>query len=238
MQKVLSLYGFGSRRGCDDLIAAGRVKVNGQEAVLGQRIDPSVDRVEVDGTPILGASDHVYLVLNKPVGVVTTAVDTHGRPVVIDLVPSDPRVFSVGRLDMDTSGLLLMTNDGEFANRLTHPRYGVPKTYIATVNTEAGPRHVSALKKGVELEDGVALAEDIRVTNSSGRTLVELTVREGRNRLVRRLLHKVGLPVKELTRTAVGPLKLTGLAPGEWRNLTFDEIQALLTVAGADGPLN
>lgn len=212
--------------------------VNGEIAVLGQRIDPTTDRVEVDGNPILAASDHVYLALNKPTGVVTTASDPQGRPVVIDLVPNDPRVFAVGRLDMDTSGLLLMTNDGEFANLITHPKFGVPKTYVATVGTEAGPRHVSALKKGVELDDGMAKAEDIRITNSAGRTLVELTVREGRKRLVRRLLHKVGLPVKELTRVSVGPVSLSGLELGQWRALTADEIQGLLAVAGSGSPLN
>jgi len=233
LQKVLARAGFGSRRACEELIASGRVTVNGVEAELGSRADPDTDDIRVDGAPVRAGADLVYYALHKPTGVVTTASDPQGRPTVLALVPAEPRVFPVGRLDMDTSGLLLLTNDGGFANRLTHPRYGVTKTYVATVRGSAGPRHVARLTAGVELEDGPAAATDVRVTAApSGRSVVVLTVAEGRNRLVRRLLDAVGLPVVELVRTSIGGIDLTGLAPGEVRPLDPRDVHALLSAAG------
>lgn len=229
LQKVLARAGFGSRRACEDLVRAARIRVNGEVASLGMRIDPAADVVEIDGVPVGVLPDLTYIALNKPVGVLSAAKDARGRPTVLDLVPSEPRVFPVGRLDRDTSGLLLLTNDGDFANRVAHPRYEVPKTYVAEVRGHLPPRAVASLRRGVELEDGVARASDVRVrAKGSGRALVELTVHEGRNRLVRRMLAAVGAPVASLTRTAIGPIRLGRLKPGAWRRVRREEIVDLL----------
>jgi 23S rRNA pseudouridine2605 synthase len=229
LQKVLARAGFGSRRACEELIERGRVRVNGVPAALGSRVDAARDVVELDGVRVQVADDFVYIALHKPAGVVTTARDPQGRPTVLDLVPRHPRVFPVGRLDRDTSGLLLLTNDGDFALRMTHPRYGVAKTYVAEVEGEAGRKHVAKLRKGVRLEDGVAHADDVRITGTHrGRGIVEIVVREGRKRLVRRLLAAVGLPVVTLTRSALGPLRLGRLKPGAHRELTRAEVLELL----------
>lgn len=229
LQKVLARAGFGSRRGCEELIAAGRVRVNGEVATLGMRVDPAIDSIEIEGVRVNVQPDLVYLALNKPVGVLTTVADPRRRPTVMDLVPPEPRVFPVGRLDRDTGGLLLLTNDGEFANRIAHPRYEVPKTYVAEVTGKFPASAVSRLERGVELEDGPARASGVRVrARGRGRTLVELTVREGRNRLVRRLFDAVGTPVTSLTRTAVGPIHLGRLRPGTYRRLRSPEVLELL----------
>jgi 23S rRNA pseudouridine2605 synthase len=228
LQKVLARAGVGSRRACDDLIKAGRVTVNGRTAELGTRIDAERDGVTVDGVPVRLAADLVYLALHKPAGVLTSARDTRGRPTVAELVPGEPRVFPVGRLDMDTTGLLLLTNDGEFANHVAHPRYEVPKTYVAEVRGDVRRAVGRRLRAGVVLEDGPARAESVRVRAvSNKRALVELVVREGRNRLVRRMLEAVDLDVDSLVRTAVGPVRLGRLKPGDWRKLTRAEVQAL-----------
>lgn len=228
LQKVLARAGVGSRRACDELIAAGRVRVNGRVAEPGVRVDPTVDVVELDGVPVSLGADLVHLALHKPTGVLTAATDARGRPTVSELVPAHPRIFPVGRLDLDTSGLLLMTNDGAFAERIAHPRYGVPKTYVAEVVGRVSKGIQDRLAAGVELDDGPAHAEGVRVRTTKGdRAVVELVVREGRNRLVRRLLAAVGLEVVSLTRTAIGPVRLEGIAPGRWRALEADEILAL-----------
>jgi 23S rRNA pseudouridine2605 synthase len=233
LQKVLARAGVGSRRACDELIRAGRVTVNGHTAELGTRIVADRDRVEVDGVPVRLGPDLVYLALHKPPGVLTTARDTRGRRTVADLVPAEPRVFSVGRLDMDSTGLLLMTNDGEFANRVAHPRFGVAKTYVAEVRGNIGRGSVRKLKEGVALTDGRARAESVRVRASAqGKMLVELVVREGRNRLVRRMLDAIGVEVVSLVRTAIGPVRLGRLKAGEWRTLTRSEIQSLQAESG------
>ena len=228
LQKVLARVGVASRRAVEDLIKAGRVTVNGRPAELGMRVQSDRDEVTIDGVPVGLATDLTYLVLHKPTGVVTTARDTHGRPTALDLVPSDPRVFPVGRLDQDTSGLLLLTNDGEFANRIAHPRYEVSKTYVAEIRGKATRAHARKLEAGIELTDGPARAEDVRIRASGGgRALVELVVREGRNRLVRRMLDAIGLDVVSLVRTAVGPIRLGRLSAGQWRHLKRTEILEL-----------
>lgn len=231
LQKVLAATGYGSRRVCEDLIAAGRVTVNGTVAVLGRRVDPDVDRVEVDGAPIGVRPGLVYYLLNKPVGVITTARDTHGRQTVLDLVPSDPRVFSVGRLDVDTEGLLLLTNDGQLANRIAHPSHGIEKEYL--VEVRGGPVSAGALRslrEGVELDDG--LTSPARVSQPDPGVL-RLVIHEGRNRQVRRMSEAVGYPVHRLVRTRIGPIVDRTLRPGQWRDLTTDEWRAL-TEAVAD----
>ncbi len=225
LQKVLAATGYGSRRVCEDLIAAGRVTVNGTVAILGRRVDPEVDRVEVDGAPIGVRPGLVYYLLNKPIGVITTARDTHGRQTVLDLVPSDPRVFSVGRLDVDTEGLLLLTNDGQLANRIAHPSHGIEKEYL--VEVRGGPVSAGALRslrEGVELDDG--MTSPARVSQPEPGVL-RLVIHEGRNRQVRRMCEAVGYPVTRLVRTRIGPLVDRSLRPGQWRDLTTDEWRAL-----------
>jgi 23S rRNA pseudouridine2605 synthase len=229
LQKVLARAGLGSRRSNEDLIRAGRVTVNGRRAELGTRVDPARDTVEIDGVEVPLEPELVYIALNKPVGVVTTAKDPDRRRTVIDLVPRDPRVMPVGRLDRDTSGLLLLTNDGDFANRIAHPRYEVPKTYVAEVRGKVTKGLTHRLEKGVSLDDGPARAESVRMRESSrGRTILELTVREGRNRLVRRLLESQALTVTSLVRTAIGPVRLGRLKEGDWRVLKRPEVMELL----------
>jgi 23S rRNA pseudouridine2605 synthase len=231
LQKVLARAGQGSRRVCEDLIAAGRVTVDGEEAVLGRRIDVGTARVEVDGILLPVAPDLVYYLLNKPDDVVTTSADTHGRRTVLDLVPAEPRVFSVGRLDRATEGLLILTNDGALAQLLTHPSHGVEKEYVAEV--EGGtpaPGALRDLRQGVELEDGLTAPAAVGVLAPG---VLRLVIHEGKNRQVRRMCEAIGHPVRRLVRTRIGPLRDTGLAPGAWRMLTAAEVRGL---AGAAGP--
>ena len=190
LQKVLARVGFGSRRTCDDLIAAGRVLVNGSVAQLGRRVDPETAVILVDGAPVGIRPGLVHYLLNKPAGVVTTADDPQGRPVVVDLVPGEPRVFPVGRLDADTEGLLLLTNDGELAHRLTHPSYGVEKEYVAEVDGEPGRAALRSLREGVELDDGMTAEARASLMDPS---VVKLTIHEGRNRQVRRMCEAVAI---------------------------------------------
>lgn len=235
LQKVLARVGVGSRRACEDLIREGRVEVNGRTAELGTRVDPSSDSVRVDGVPVKLSTDFAYLALHKPAGVLTSMRDARGRPTVAELLPRHPRVFPVGRLDRDTSGLLLMTNDGEFANRVAHPRYGVPKTYVAEVRGRMERFPIPALKRGIELADGRAQAESVRIRASSrGKGLVEIVVREGRNRLVRRMFEAVGYEVVSLVRVAVGAVRLGRLPAGEWRHLKRAEIMQLQRPSESD----
>ena len=231
LQKVLARAGFGSRRTCDDLIAAGRVRVDGVVAVLGRRVDAETALILVDGAPIGVRPGLVYYLLNKPVGVVTTADDPQGRPVVVGLVPDEPRVFPVGRLDLDTEGLLLLTNDGEIATRITHPSYGVEKEYVAHVEGSPSRSVLRQLREGVELDDGVTAPA--RVTPVEPNVL-RLVVHEGRNRQVRRMCDAVGHPVIRLVRTRIGPLADRSIRPGTWRHLETDELRALER-AVADG---
>ena len=232
LQKVLARVCIGSRRVCEDLIAEGRVLVDGEMAVLGRRVDPETALIEVDGAPVGVRPDLVHYVLNKPAGVVTTADDPQGRPTVVGLVPNEPRVFPVGRLDVDTEGLLLLTNDGELAHRLTHPSYGVEKEYVAEVEGLPTRAVLRRLREGVELDDGPTAPARATLVDPS---VVRLTIHEGRNRQVRRMCEAVGHSVVRLVRTRIGPLADRSLAPGAWRELTGDEVRSLQRAVAEPG---
>lgn len=230
LQKVLAVRGWGSRRVCEDLIAAGRVTVNGEVAVLGRRVDTETDTVAVDGVPIGVRPDVVYYLLNKPVGVVTTASDPQGRPTVVEMVPSEPRVYPVGRLDVATEGLLLLTNDGDLAHRLAHPSHGVEKEYLVEVEGRIHEGGLRRLRDGVELDDGPTAPAKASQPEPG---ILRITIHEGRNRQVRRMCEAIGHPVLRLVRVRIGPLRDAGLRPGEWRELTLDEVRSLAeAVAG------
>ena len=224
LQKVLAQAGLGSRRACEVLIADGRVRVNGRVATLGDRADPEVDEIEVDGAVVGVRPGLVHYLLNKPAGVVTTASDPQGRATVVGLVPGEPRVFPVGRLDADTEGLLLLTNDGDFAHRLTHPSFGVDKEYLVEVEGTPARGVVRRLRDGVELEDGITAPAKV---SAVGESLLRITIHEGRNRQVRRMCEAVGHPVRRLVRVRIGPVSDRRLAPGEWRPLGQHEVRAL-----------
>jgi 23S rRNA pseudouridine2605 synthase len=232
LQRLLARAGYGSRRSSEELIVQGRVTLNGTVATLGDRADPVEDEVRVDGLEVNLDPNVKYFAFHKPAGVVTTMRDPQGRPDIRAFVPEDgPRIFPVGRLDRDTEGLLLLTNDGDLANALTHPRFGVEKEYLAEVEGVPTPKHVGQLRRGVELEDGHARAKSARAAGRSGdRGAVRLVMTEGRKREVRRLLAAVGLPVTRLVRLRVGAVRLGGLPPGELRELTHDEVIALRKV--------
>ena len=232
LQKVLARVGIGSRRVCEDLIAEGRVTVDGEVAVLGRRVDVETALIELDGAPIGVRPDLVHYLLNKPAGVVTTADDPQGRPTVVGLVPAEPRVFPVGRLDVDTEGLLLLTNDGELAHRLTHPSFGVEKEYVAELEGSPSRAALRRLREGVELDDGTTAPARAALLEPS---VVRLTVHEGRNRQVRRMCDAVGHPVVRLIRTRIGPLADRSLAPGAWRELTGDEVRSLQRAVAGPG---
>jgi 23S rRNA pseudouridine2605 synthase len=222
LNRYLASTGVGSRRAADEVIRAGRVTVNGAPAEVGTVVADG-DDVRVDGRPVTVQATTVLL-LHKPAGVVTTARDPQGRPTVLDFVPRDVRLFPVGRLDRETTGALLLTNDGELADRLMHPRNGVRKTYVATVAADPPPRALAALRRGVELDDGPTAPADVRLA-APGR--VEITIHEGRNRQVRRMLAAVGHPVRGLHRSRYAGLELGDLRPGEWRALDGAEVEAL-----------
>ncbi len=236
LQKALARAGFGSRRSCEELIVDGRVTLDGAVATLGDKAEPGVSRVQVDGLEVNLDPSVRYFALHKPAGVITTMRDPQGRPDITRYLPPEgPRVFPVGRLDRDSEGLLLLTNDGELANRLMHPRHGVEKEYLAEVGHPPTAKQLARIRTGVELDDGPARAVRARIVASSqGRGAVRLVMTEGRKREVRRLLAEVGLPVTRLVRLRVGPIVLGGLAPGEWRPLPRDEIQALAAAAAAE----
>ncbi len=234
LQKILARLGFGSRRVCENLIADGRVTVNGDVAGLGRRVEVDTDEVAVDGVPVGVRPGLVHYLLHKPAGVVTTAADTHDRPTVIEMVPDEPRVFPVGRLDMETEGLLLLTNDGELTQRLTHPSFGVDKEYLAHVEGEPTSSAMSRLRKGLELEDGITAPAKVAML---GPSLLRITIHEGRNRQVRRMCEAVGFPVVRLVRTRIGPLSDTTLKAGQWRELTLEEVRSLSKTAGVPRPV-
>jgi len=210
------------------LIGKGRVTVDGTPAHLGQKIDPDTARVEIDGVPLPVAPDLATYLVYKPVGTVSTAADPHGRPIVVDLVPDSPRVYPAGRLDADSEGLMVLTNDGDLTLRITHPRYGVHKTYVVLVTGVVEQNTIRHLTGGVELDDGPATAVSARLIDRNGDTsLVEIVLGEGRKRIVRRMMDAVGHPVERLVRTAIGPLRHGSLSPGGYRALTIDEIREL-----------
>lgn len=233
LQRALARAGLGSRRACEDLIAAGAVTVNGRVATLGDRVDPERDEVRVRGHRVNVNPRLRTFALHKPAGVTTTMRDPHAASDLRRYLPREPRVVPVGRLDRDTEGLLLLTNDGELANRLMHPRYGVEKEYLAEVKGAPSARQLSRLRRGVELDDGVARARSARAVARAGKLgAVRLVVTEGRKREVRRMLAAVGLPVRRLIRVRVGPIRLGRLRPGEVRELTPEELLALYRAAG------
>jgi 23S rRNA pseudouridine2605 synthase len=239
LQKLLAQSGVASRRKCEELMLDGLVEVDGEVVTrLGTKVDPRTSVIRVEGRRLPPISPNVYLVLNKPRGIVSTMSDPEGRRCLGDLVADRPeRLFHVGRLDTDTSGLIILTNDGDFAQRLAHPSHEVDKTYVAEVEGEVSKATLATLRHGVELEDGPVKVNKVRlVEGSHGRTsrkssIVELVIHEGRNRIVRRLLDHVGHPVTRLTRTSIGPVTLARLGSGEMRELTITELGSLLDAA-------
>jgi 23S rRNA pseudouridine2605 synthase len=237
LHKLLARSGVASRRKCEELMLAGEVTVDGEVVTrLGTKVDPVTSVIRVSGRRLPPISPNVYLVLNKPVGVTSTMSDPHAERTLSDLVADRPeRLFHVGRLDTDTAGLILLTNDGEFAQRMAHPSYEVDKTYVASVDGAVHPNVIKRLLAGVELEDGPVTVRSARLVGGRGSaaqgSIVELVIHEGRNRIVRRLLAEVGHPVRQLTRTAIGPVVLGRLGVGEMRDLTNDELGALLDAA-------
>jgi len=230
LQKFLSRAGVASRRAAEEMIREGRVRINGEVVTeLGTRVDPDADRVEVDGRAVTLARP-VWLALHKPRGYVSTRSDPQGRPTIYDLVPEQYRgLFHVGRLDVESEGLLLLTNQGDVANRLLHPRHGVEQVYEAIVAGHLDEADVRRLLDGIELEDGIARAVAVKRRGAarSGNDRVRITMREGRKREVRRMFLALGHPVRRLIRLRYGPIRLTGIAPGKWRRLTRDEVRAL-----------
>ena len=231
LQKALARAGLMSRRKAEEAIAARRVAVDGRVAVLGDRVDVESETVTLDGAPLPLDPDLETHLLYKPVDVISTARDPQGRTTVLDLVQTDKRLFPVGRLDADSEGLLLLTNDGELANRVTHPRYGVTKTYLVMVDTRLDESSVRRLTTGIELEDGMARALSARIVgHAEGRTMVEVVIGEGRNREVRRMFEAFRVKVLGLVRTAIGPITDRSLKAGQSRRLTGNEIHQLLAM--------
>lgn len=233
LQRSLARAGFGSRRACEEVIAAGRVEINGRVATLGDRLDPTVDEVRVDGSKVNVDPELRTFALHKPRGVTTTMRDPHAERDLTGFLPKGVHVFPVGRLDRDTEGLLLLTNDGSLAHRLTHPRYAIEKEYLAEVGRPPSQRQLARLRRGVELDDGTARAVDARSAGGAGgRGGVRLVMIEGRKREVRRMLDAVELPVRRLVRVRVGPIRLGKLGPGEVRELDPEDVRALYRAAG------
>jgi pseudouridine synthase len=235
LQRALARAGFGSRRAGEELIRSGRVSIDGRVATIGDKVDPARHEVRVDGVQVNLDPDVRYYAFNKPIDVVTTMSDPQARADLRGFLPPDgPRVFPVGRLDRDSEGLLLLTNDGELANRITHPRYGVEKEYLAEVQGVPTTKHLARLRAGVDLEDGPAKAASARIVDvGRERGAIRLVMTEGRKREVRRMLAEVDLPVTRLVRLRIGPVRLGRLAPGALRALTDDELRSLR--ASADG---
>jgi 23S rRNA pseudouridine2605 synthase len=224
---LLARAGLGSRRACDELIRKGSVTVNGEVVTFPREKIAPEDVVLVDGEPV-EARELRYFLVNKPRGVASTRRDPHAERVIVDLVPNGRILFPVGRLDVDTTGLIVLTNDGVLANRLMHPRYGVPKTYVARVRGKVSRRALGALRQGVDIEDGLTSPAEVDLKKQSAKTaLVEITIHEGRKRQVRRMFDAVGLPVEELHRRRYGPIADKGLEPGGYRELSGDEVDAL-----------
>jgi 23S rRNA pseudouridine2605 synthase len=241
LQKVLAQAGIGSRRACEALINEGRVEVNSEVVTeQGRRVDPERDVIRVDGSRIPPPRRHLYLALNKPRGVVVTMDDPEGRRTVADLLAEGvrrsvrkERLFHVGRLDTDSEGLLILTNDGDFAQKLAHPSFQVPKTYIVEVNGAVSPETLRRLRRGITLDDGPVRPTSVKIVSEAGeKTLVKITLQEGRNRVVRRTMEAVGHPVRRLSRIGIGPVRLGNLKVGKYRELTREELGGLLDLTG------
>jgi 23S rRNA pseudouridine2605 synthase len=234
LQKALARAGYGSRRSCELLIDAGRVTVDGKVAILGQRVEAETQVICVDGKLAQTVENKIYFLLNKPAGVVTTASDPQNRETVLDLVSVATRIFPVGRLDMNTEGLLLLTNDGRLAHLLTHPSSGIAKEYLVRVDGDPSPGDLRRLREGVELEDGMtAPAQVSRVSEG----LIRIVIHEGRNRQVRRMCSAIGHDVTRLVRTRIGPLQDATLSPGTYRQLSVSEVKKLMEAVGMTAEL-
>lgn len=225
LQKIFSAAGIASRRKSEQLISAGRVQVNGKTASLGDKADPAQDEITLDGNPVV-AQSKLYIALNKPSGYITTLDDPQKRPTVMDLIDVPSRVYPVGRLDIETEGLLLFTNDGDFAERAAHPRYEVEKTYVAHLESALPPAVLAQMSRGIRLSDGMAKGSNMQFLTRD-RTVVELTIHDGRNRIVRRMFEAMGAPAVKLKRIRVGTVMLGDLEPGKWRDLTADELRGM-----------
>ncbi|NLJ81034.1 MAG: rRNA pseudouridine synthase [Firmicutes bacterium] len=234
LQKVMAQAGLGSRRFCEEIIKEGRVKVNGKVAVLGMKAKPGKDLITVDGKPLGPKEQKRYIMLYKPGGYITTVQDQFGRPSILDLLANlRERVYPVGRLDYDSEGLVLLTNDGALAYRVMHPKFELAKTYLVQVTGKITKDAVRHLRQGVALEEGLTAPAQVKILKSSGKgSLLHITLREGRNRQIRRMGAKVGFPVQSLLRIAVGPLQLGNLPQGEFRELTPQEIMELKKAVG------
>ncbi|RMG05636.1 MAG: rRNA pseudouridine synthase [Nitrospirae bacterium] len=231
IQKILANSGICSRRKAEDLIREGRVMVNGRVAEIGMKADLETDYIRIDGKLVLRPEPRKYIIMNKPRGVITALSDPEGRPTVKDLLKGlRVRVYPVGRLDFNSEGLLLLTNDGDLANRIIHPRHKVPKKYLVKVKGRISDEDIWRLRKGVMLEDGMTLpakVRRVRMPRSVNNSWIEITIREGKKRQIRRMLEKIGHPVLKLKRTAINGLKLSGLLPGQWRELSPEEVKRL-----------
>lgn len=238
LQKALSIAGISSRRKAEEMMLQGRVKVNGKVVrELGSRVNPLTDSVMVDGKPVQLDPDRIYLAFNKPKNIISTMSDEYGRACLADFFQGFDRVFNVGRLDAETSGLLIMTNDGELANQLSHPSFGVEKLYVAKVQGRIQKGELQKLRDGVALEDGLQKADRVALLDQNvSESLVEIVLHSGKNRIVRRMFEAVGHPVIELTRKSFGPLRLGNLKPGQYRELSKLEVSSLLSAA--DKPKN
>ncbi len=231
LQKILAKAGFGSRRSCEEIISAGRVRVNDKVAILGTKADPETDSITVDRQAIPKLERKIYIALHKPRGVLSDVDPKDPRPTVLGLVPVSAHLFAVGRLDLDSEGLILLTNDGELANRLTHPRYGHEKEYRVLVAGKPDNEQLAALRRGIVLEDGYRTAPaQVTVESEAGKgTWVRFILREGRKRQIREMGSRIGLPVSRIIRVRIGTLLLGNLKAGEWRYLTLKEIDGLKT---------
>ena len=236
LQKFLAESGVASRRKSEELIDQGKVKVNGRVAMIGDKIDPKKDTVTVSGKKIVKTKTFTYIVLHKPRGFITTMSDEKDRKCVAELIKDvDGRVYPVGRLDKDSEGMLLFTNDGAFANAMTHPTKHVPKTYRVTVRPSISEEQITALTQGVIIEDRKTAPAEVRViTKEEGRVVLEIILYEGRNRQIRKMCEEVGLEVARLKRTQIGSIKLGMLKQGAWRHLTEDEVRKLMIAAGME----
>lgn len=229
INKYLASVGVAARRKIDEMIEQGKVSVNGKKAVLGLKVDPEKDKITINGRAVSSKSEGFeYIAVYKPRGVVSTVIDTHAREKVVDLVDINKRLYPVGRLDFESEGLMFLTNDGDFANKLMHPRYHVPKTYVVKFLGGVSPTKIEAMRRGVRLADGITAPAEVTVLDAEGKgTILKITLFEGKNRQIRKMAEKLHLHVLQLKRVAIGSLQIGGLDVGKWRSLTSAEVSAL-----------